>query len=106
MSNTNTRTAEIRLPYFKQGDDMHNCLVIENNKINARASIENHINLLRAAIDKLDKIKNMLPENSDFQISADTHCIEITGDKNIIERLEANGLVNIEEDLDDDELCD
>lgn len=98
-----TKTARIWLPYFKQGDDMNGCLVMENDKVDARASIGNHINLLKVAIDQLEKIKNGLPGNSDFHIEADTHFISITGDKNVIERLHTNQLVEIDDDEYEDE---
>lgn len=97
-----TKTARIWLPYFKQGDDMNSCLVRdEKNKLNVKASFENHINLLKSAIELLEGIKNSLPEDGDFDIDADTHMISITGDRNIIEKLQNNKLLENDFSSDD-----
>jgi hypothetical protein len=101
--NPNTKTAQIWLPYFKQGDDMHRCIVNENGKINAKASIKNHINLLNCAIDLLNEINKSLPDGMDFDISGDTHSITLTGDKTIIEKLQANSLLQDDDGVFDNE---
>ena len=95
--NTNIKTGTIWLPYFKQGDDMSRSIVTkENNSIDAKASFNNHIEILKTAICKLENIKNHLPDDDEFEIYADTHFISITGDKNIIDRLASDELVTIE----------
>ena len=93
--------AEICLPIFKQGDDIESCIVRdENDKINAKATIQNYIDLLHSAINILDSIKDALPENHDFEIGGDTHYIHISGNRQTIESLAEQDLVRIEEDDD------
>lgn len=106
-SNQNIKSATIFLPYFKQGDDMNSCIVSKDNgNHDIKKSLDNHINLLQSAIDHLESIKNLIPENEEFTIYADTHYISITGNSHIIEKLHANKLVDIESDQESDQESD
>jgi len=91
--------AEICLPIFKQGDDIEACIVRdENDKINAKATIQKYIDLLYSAISILNNIKDSIPENHEFEIGGDTHYIHISGNRQILESMAENNLVRIEED--------
>lgn len=99
----NTKTAEVYLPYFKQGDDMHSSLVQkEDGSIDARKSISNHIELLQASIDKLHSIYDRIPEVNDVSITGDTHCIWITGSEEFINKLITDEICEKNLDSDDE----
>jgi hypothetical protein len=87
------------LPYFKQGDDLASTIVKNNDKIDAKKSFQNHVDLLLWSVDILTKIKDALPDDADVDIHADTHYICITADKTIIQKLVDDKLVDLcEED--------
>ena len=66
----------------------------ENGKVNIEASFNNHIGLLKYCAEKLEKIRDALPKSSEYELNADTHVISIIGDRNIIERLENEKLLD------------
>jgi hypothetical protein len=103
MDKLNLKSAQILLPYYKQGDDMQRCMVKENGKVDARASISNHIDLLQAAIEQLQQIYDRLPDGMNFDIEADTHVITLTGDTNIINQLIADELLYEDEYMNQDD---
>ena len=83
-----TRRAELHLPYFKQGDDMANCLVNKDDgSIDAKTSIKNHIKLLEHTIEILQQLHDNIPDDNDISIDARTHCIWVEGHCAIITRL-------------------
>lgn len=88
------KSAEINLPYFKQGDDL-NCSIVkdENDKVNAKETLRNHINLLQRAINILVAINEKIPEVNDVELYGDTHYISITGDERIINLLLQENLI-------------
>ena|SRR5438132_6350935 len=93
-----TISATINLPYFKQGDDLHACLVKKNDgTIDTKASLRNHIDLLQDVIAQLQAIHDLIPDQNKFDIHGDTHFIQITGDQHLIEHMAQNKLVTIEE---------
>lgn len=99
-----TTSASIWLPYFKQGDDLDGCIKKdENGKTNAKLSLQNHINLLQCAIEKLQNIMNEIPEDQDVDFDADTHHISIKANEKIIKNLIDKELVEEESDYDYDE---
>lgn len=87
--------ADVWLSYFKQGDDMHKCIEKDaNGKINVKASLKNHMELLQSVAEHLKEINDNIPEVNDLTISGDTHCISISGDPDVIEKLINLKLVN------------
>jgi hypothetical protein len=88
-------TADIWLPYYKQGDDMHGGIVMKDGKLDVKQTFQNHIDRLTAAIEQLTKIKDMIPDDVDVDIHADTHHIDITSDKFTIQRLVDSGLASL-----------
>jgi hypothetical protein len=106
----NTKSVVLSLPYFKQGDDMHNCLThFPDGKLNAKQSIQNHISLLQDAIDVLNQINSIIPVNNNIDIEADCHVIILHGNNHIMDTLIAEELVkedsSYEDDEDTDEIC-
>lgn len=89
--------ASIWLPYFKQGDDLHACLVTENGKVNVKETLSHHIKLLGNAINHLQQIHDAIPDENDLEIEGDTHHIGICGDKALIQKLNDSKLVDIED---------
>ena len=99
-------SAEISLPYFKQGDDLEGVKVIVNGKVDSKMTLLNHISVLEDAITKLQKIHDLLPNDNTVDLRGDCHWIHITGERSLIETLAKNNLVKIEEfkeDEDEDE---
>jgi hypothetical protein len=94
LNNINKVHAQVCLNYYKQGDDMYHCLVKENDKINVKKSIEKHIALLESVINHLKAIDDIIPDDNDLEINGDTHYIEISGSKNIIDNLVNANLAN------------
>ena len=96
-----TKYGQIWLSYYKQGDDMSQCIVKENDgKVNAKASIENHIRLLQHTIDHLQEIHDKLSDGMDFNITGDTHHISIEGDIKVIDSLIEDKLVHVDDFMD------
>lgn len=99
---TQQLTAQIRLPYFKQGDDMQSCLAHDKSgKVDVKSSILAHIDLLKAATQQLKDIHESLPDDGEYTLHADTHYIGLTGPENVINNLVNKELASIEEDWDE-----
>lgn len=80
--------AEIRLPYFKQGDDLDACTVKNaDGSVNAKETLDNHIKLLEATIEILKGINQNIPPVNNVSLEGNTHHIGITGDDRIINAL-------------------
>lgn len=98
---TDRVTAEFHLPYFKQGDDLHGVRIIKvdpitkKDKVDAKATLLNHIALLQAAIGHLQAIHDLIPDDNTVDLDGDTHMITITAEKSLIEALQKNNLVRI-----------
>lgn len=105
MSNIiNNKSVEIRLPYFKQGDDLDSCIFKNSNgKIDVKKTLEAHINLLDCAANILKQINNKIPLDNEMEISGNTHFIELTGDEKIINELLKEKLVEEFEDFSSEE---
>lgn len=87
-STKKTTYAEIKLPYFKQGDDLHDCISKnEDGKVDAKKTLENHIGLLECTIKQLKDINEKIPLVNDIVLKGDTHWITISGDERIINTL-------------------
>ncbi len=98
MSDHKRRSAQIWLPYFKQGDDMNGCIVKDDNGVvDTKESIRNHIQLLNSAIEQLQKIYDSIPDMNTCSINGDTHHIGIEGDERIINFLNKQGVITINE---------
>ena len=94
MPKSAKKSGSFSLPYFKQGDDMQCSLVKDlNDKVDAKASINNHIALLQNAINMLEELRDALPNGEEFDIYADTHSIDITGNRPTIEKLVTDGIL-------------
>lgn len=95
--------ADIHLPYFKQGDDLHHhlsqCATVEE-------ALEAHARQLEYAADMLRKVKEMI-SGQGVTIHADTHMIQVSGEDAIIEALidakYASRPFDEEDDYDEDE---
>lgn len=99
-SNQDKLSGEVRLPYFKQGDDLHMCMVMHPNstKVDVKGTLKNHIELLQSSIDRLQAIHDLIPNNGvDMNITGDTHWISISGDKSVMEQLTEKELVVLDE---------
>src|SRR5690348_15312034 len=86
-------TANILMPYWKQGYDLNRCIIEENDKINVKQTLKNYSKFLRSCAEYVDQIENEIPQVNDLTIFADTHFIEISGDKTIIQNLIDKNLV-------------
>jgi hypothetical protein len=96
--NSSPTRAEIHLPYFKQGDDCCRCIVMnEDGTQNVHRTLQNHINLLQYTVEKLQEIKNLIPEDTDLELYGDTHYISISGNTDDIQSLIQAGLANAED---------
>ena len=103
-----TKTAEIHLGYFKQGDDMHQAL--EKSKDVAEA-LETHSDWLQGTSEHLLAIKKSIDdynastkktcEENEISIHADTHYIGITGPAKFINKLIKDELATAEENFDE-----
>jgi hypothetical protein len=101
---SNKKSAQIWLPYFKQGDDLAACLAKdENNKVHAKKTLDNHIALLEMAIKQLKDINDIIPLINDIELTGDTHYVGIHGDERIINLLINSKLADAEDSFDDAE---
>jgi len=93
-----TRTIDIHLGYFKQGDDLANCLGETNSPVEA---LKAHAERMRSVAEHLDKIAAIV---ADFpiEINADTHHIEMTCDEDLAQKLIDEDLAENVEDLEDE----
>lgn len=93
----------IHLNYWKQGDDLDRCIVKnDDDSINTKKSIENHISLLESVISHLKDINDKIPEVNICELYGDTHYISIEGDERIMNELVSNKLA-YEDPFDDEE---
>ncbi len=85
----NWKDAEIRLPYWKQGDDMS--LYLDDNDTIEEA-LETHAMSMDMAAAQLRKIRDAI-HGHEVNISGDTHMILIEAEPNLIDTLVREGLV-------------
>ena len=98
-STKTTKSAQLWLDYYKQGDDMNQCIIKnEDGKIDAKASINNHIALLENVIEHLKQVNNLIPYDNDIDIDANTHHIDLNGDSEIIQKLIDAKLLNSDDE--------
>ena len=92
------KTAEIHLPYYKQGDD----LGAQLETYPVPEALEIDAQLLDEAARILRSIKELIADIP-VNIQADTHMIVIDGPDELIDKLIAAGLAEIPEWDDDEE---
>ena len=76
---------------------MERCIIKKDGKIDVKASIQNHIELLHLAIQYLMDIDAEIPENNNYTISGDTHMIILNADEQTIEKLCLKKLITIDD---------
>ena len=86
------KEAEIRLSYYKQGDDLKTCLITSgdnNDVINIPATMDRQIALLQSSILQLNEVKSIYmklkPKN--VKLDGDGHFIGISGPDYFINQL-------------------
>ena len=77
------KSAEVHLPYYKQGDDL--AYHLEHSPTVGEA-LEAHARQLEYAAEILRKVKSMTAGH-DVHFDADTHMIQVSGPDEIIEAL-------------------
>lgn len=109
---SNGKSAEIRLSYYKQGDDLKSSYVRRSNgKINIVATIDAHVGLLQSAIEQLEGIKQIYIKQKPRHVSIDgnAHFISISGPNHFINTLLKNSLAKkdpFDSTASDEELSD
>jgi len=102
MSKNGRKQATIWLGYFKQGDDLDRCIVKDDDgDVNTKETLNNHIKLLEAVIEKLKSINDLIPDVNTCSLYGDTHYISIEGDERIIDQLVSHNLAQIDENMDE-----
>jgi len=91
----NWKDAEIRLPYWKQGDDMS--LYLEDSDTIEEA-LDTHAMNMDMAAAKLRGIRDAI-HGQEVNISADTHMIFIEAEADLIDTLVRNGLAEASEQI-------
>ena len=101
-------TANIWLPYFKQGDDLADSIEKKaDGSVDAKKTLENHIALLEYAANMLKHINDEIPDENDVDLDGNTHYIGITADETLIDKLVVKKLVTIKEFSDEnDDTCE
>jgi len=99
-----TKYADIRLFYYKEGDDLATCIVRnDDGTMNVKESFQRHIGLLQASIDKLQSIHDTIPDDNTCKLDADTHHIGIYGDDNVVQALIDKDLASLDEFYNEEE---
>jgi hypothetical protein len=105
-NNSDKGHAKLWLDYFKQGDDMYQCLVYkdtEKTKVNFKKSVEQLKLRLQGVVDHLSAVEQVVSEQSDYDVHAETHCIFVSGTKNDIDNLVNLELLHKDDFHEDDE---
>lgn len=92
-------TYELRLPVYKQGDDL--AFQLKERKTNKQA-LQHQAALYRTATLMLEAVA-AFPGVNKLKFNADCHVIWVTGPKKILERLAADGYLERIEEEDFDE---
>ena len=92
------KTVQVYLPYSKQKDDLNQTL--KSTKTNIEA-LEKQIWNMEEAANILTKIRNIVAFNN-IEIEADNHCIFISGEEKIINKLIEENLAE-ETDFEEEE---
>lgn len=93
-----TTTALFQLPVWKQGDDLDYC--IENNE-NLSDAFMDQAAAYEEAANLCKKMAAAASEN-DFEVFAETHNIEVSGNEKVISKLIKDGTLEEYEDYDED----
>ena len=95
--------ADIQVPLYKVGDDVDHCMVKNGDKVDVKATLENYANMLQHAHDYVKKICEFIPEKNDLDLYGCTHCVKLSGEPEVIERLVKFDLVALDEFANEDE---
>jgi hypothetical protein len=96
------KTAEVRLPYHKQGDDLS--YQLEKRGLPLEEALEAHASNLEEAASMLRQVREKVA-GKPVEILAGTHFIEISGPGDLIDELVKEGLASIL-DYDDEDVAD
>lgn len=105
---SDVKSADIHLPYFKQGDDLHHHL---ENEPTIEQALEAHARQMEHTAQILREVKSKIV-GAEIEMQADVHFISISGPASVIDALLAAELASErdwleeEEDLDEDEFND
>jgi len=102
-----SKSYELHLPYFKQGDDLGYCLehAKSNGVSNADAeAFTAYAELLRSAADTLDRMSELASDQGLEIEHADAHFIQVVCDEELGEALCKEGILNKLECEDEDEI--
>jgi hypothetical protein len=81
-------TAEIGMPYFKQGDDLSLCIVKDaDGSVNVKETLTKYQEFLQRSVDIIEALNKEIPDDNDASIDGNTHCIWITGNERLIKNL-------------------
>jgi hypothetical protein len=92
------KTATIRLPYFKQGDDLAHFL---RHHAPPQALLL-HASLLDGAAAQLRNVADLIGD-ANVEFYADNHYIGLSGPDDLIDRLVAAGLAEVEPNDEEDD---
>jgi hypothetical protein len=90
---TKKQTVDIHLGYFKQGDDLFDC--IEKTKTPQEA-LKLHADTLRSVADHLDKIVCVVGDKK-IKLEVDCHFISLTCDEKLANELVGADLADTQE---------
>lgn len=81
-----TKHAEIHLGYFKQGDDLGNCLKVTKDPVEA---FRMHARMMYDCAKHLDKIADVIKNSKEtvVEVNADCHYISIDASESLIDLL-------------------
>lgn len=85
------KSAELRLPYYKQGDDLAHWLEKLEDPV---ASLRAHAEQMDAAASVLRQASNAIAGHQ-VEVHADTHVIQISGPDELIDRLVESGVLEV-----------
>lgn len=86
------KTVEVRLGYFKSGDDLRSCSdCVAELGGHAAIAIMRLANQLECVVGRLDDIYDIV-RDEEIEIEADTHYISITCEDEIAQKLVDEGL--------------
>lgn len=90
---------ELRLPFFKQGDDLAQRL----DRMDNISALKDYADALENAATTLREVAEGVRDAEEVKITADTHFISVEGPDDILEPLVERGLLMVEEDYEEEE---
>lgn len=92
---------ELALPYFKKGDDMSHCL---ESASTLQDALEMHASMMDDAAKIIRCFALAIKDVDGIEINADTHMIQVSGPKDILDKLAGDEILYAE-DFDDEDEC-